>query len=395
MDLMIFSTSKPASNGEISKNSNPKKGSEVETNPFDKVLQQEEEKMSSEAEALMLAMLQKPQPGTVSDQPKATQGAESQLASGLSPNGLVETTQAVGDLATVQTAVVTEQVDDVGTSQSAISDLISTEVDLETNQKAAETKTVNQETVKNQEGNDPISFMELSSEAVDLQDVEIDPKTIKTEAEKQQRVDQVAKSVVDMEGSAKGKDIKIDTQDGLSQTETTTQKPAETAAKEIEFAKVQVDQMTKSNTMNEPARMAEALPRQTINQMSEQIEMLIQQGRSSLRLQLSPEHLGRIDIRLVNSGHGLGVTVLTEQAETGKMLEAQLDQLRQTLQDAGIQLSHLNVGQQSSGSKNAWLMQDHKTRFLTRASQVQLVGEQEVSPTPTRLRTETGVDYRI
>jgi flagellar hook-length control protein FliK len=323
------------------------------------------------------------------------QSKDNQLASGSTPNGLGETIQETGNLAAGQTVSVTEQADDVGTSQSEISNIIQPEVDLETNQKAVETKVVNQAAVKKPEGNDPISLMELSSEAVDLQDVTVDPKTIKTEAEKQQRVDQVAKSVVDLDGSAKGKDIKIDIREGLSQSETTTQKPTETAAKEIEFAKVQVDQMTKSNTITEPARMAEALPRQTINQMSEQIEMLIQQGRSSLRLQLSPEHLGRIDIRLVNSGHGLGVTVLTEQAETGKMLEAQLDQLRQTLQDAGIQLSHLNVGQQSPGSKNAWLMQDHKTRFLTRASQVQSVDEQEISSTPTRLRTETGVDYRI
>ncbi len=63
MDLMIFSTCKPASNCEVSKNSKPKNGMETEAAPFDKVLQQEEEKMSSEAEALMLAMLQKPQPG--------------------------------------------------------------------------------------------------------------------------------------------------------------------------------------------------------------------------------------------------------------------------------------------------------------------------------------------
>jgi len=395
MDLMIFSTCKPVSNCDVSKNSKPQKGMEEEIAPFDKVLHQEEEKMSSEAEALMLAMLQKSQTGPISDQPKGTQGADIQLASGLTLNGLVETAQEAGNLAAGQTAAVTEQADDVGTSQSEISDLIQTEVDSENYQKLTEVEGKTAQRAQNPHDSKPISFQELTAEAMDAQELNIDPKTIKAEVEKQQRVDQVSKSVVEADGTAKGNETKLGSREGLSQPEPTNQNPTDAAAKGIEFAKVQVDQMTKSNTTNEPARMAEALPRQTINQMSEQINMLIQHGRSSLRLQLSPEHLGRIDIRLVNSGHGMGVTVLTEHAETGKLLEAQLDQLRQTLQEAGIQLSHLNIGQQSQGSKNAWQMQDHKRNFVTRRSLVESVGENEIQTQPTRLRTETGVDYRV
>ncbi len=324
-----------------------------------------------------------------------TQSTDIQLASALTQDGAVETNQGTGNLAANQAAAVNEQVDDVGTSQSEISDLMQTEVDSENYQKLTEAQGKTAQEVQNPHDSKPISFQELTAETIDAQDLQIDPKTIKAEVEKQQRVDQVSKSVVEADGSAKGNEIKLDTGEGLSQPETGSQKQTESTAKEIEFTKVQVDQMTKSNTINEPARLAEALPRQTINQMSEQINMLIHQGRSSLRLQLSPEHLGRIDIRLVNSGHGMGVTVLTEQAETGKLLEAQLDQLRQTLQDAGIQLSHLNIGQQPQGSKNAWQMQDHKRNSVTRRSLVESVGEQEIETPSTRLRTKAGVDYRV
>ncbi len=369
MDFMIVSTSKPAASSDASKAAQPKNGRGADEADFDAVLRQEEEKMSSEAEALMLAMLAKPQTNAVSDQTKGAVSAGSSL-----PDGLA--------------AAVTEQVDGVGTSQSKTADLIQTEVTSATQEKTAQA-------AKNLEGSAPISFQEISSEAVDLQDVEIDPKMIKAEAEAQQRTDQVSKAVVEAKAPSKGNEIKIDSGEGLSQPDSATQKQTETTAKEMEFTKVQVDQITKSNPMSEPARMAEALPRQTIHQLSEQIEMLIQQGRSSLRLQLSPEHLGRIDIRLVNSGHGMGVTVLTEQAETGKLLQAQLDQLRQTLQEAGIQLSHLNVGQHPHSSHNAWQTQDQKRRFLTRTTQGAALDRVETQPKPLHLRTETGVDYRI
>jgi flagellar hook-length control protein FliK len=390
MDFMIFSTSNAASTCEASKAAKPKNGAAQDGDQFDAILQQEEEKMSSEAEALMLAMLQKPQAGAVSDPTRNELSAGSNLPQSLVSVSLVETALQGG-----QQAAVPEQADGVGPSQSERADLIQTEVKPNNNQPNATTPAASEGSEKMLGSTDPISFQELTAEAVDVQDMEIDPKTIKANAEAKQRVDQASKTVIDPDRAATATSPKLGTSETVTQTAAGDPKPTETTAKEIEFSKIQVDQMTRSNTISEPARMAEALPRQTINQMTEQIEMLIQQGRSSLRVQLSPEYLGRIDIRLIQNSHGMSVTVLTEQAETGKLLEAQLDQLRQTLQDAGIQLSHLNIGQQPQGSKNPWQLPDHKGRSLTSTPQMESAGEQEIQPLPTRLRTESGVDYRI
>lgn len=103
-----------------------------------------------------------------------------------------------------------------------------------------------------------------------------------------------------------------------------------------------------SPVANQPAVQAVAAKDQDIlMQMVRTIQTSVQQGQSSLRLQLHPQELGSIDVRLVSNPHGVGVTVFADQASTGRLLEMQIDQLRVALQDAGVQISHLNVFQQS------------------------------------------------
>jgi len=64
-----------------------------------------------------------------------------------------------------------------------------------------------------------------------------------------------------------------------------------------------------------------------------------------MRLQLNPKELGAIDVQMVSSAHGISVTFFAEQLSTGQLLETQINQLRQSMADAGIQLSDLNIGQ--------------------------------------------------
>lgn len=84
-----------------------------------------------------------------------------------------------------------------------------------------------------------------------------------------------------------------------------------------------------------------------VHQIARQMEVSIQQGRSSLRVQLHPQELGGIDIRFASSSQGVSVTVYAEQASTGRLLEAQLNQLRQSLSEAGVTLAQLNIHHES------------------------------------------------
>jgi flagellar hook-length control protein FliK len=106
----------------------------------------------------------------------------------------------------------------------------------------------------------------------------------------------------------------------------------------------------------EPARLAEAHTIDLIGQISRQMENMTQSGKNTYRLQLYPQDLGQIDMKITSTSHGVGVSLVAENAATGKMLEGQLNQLRQNLTDAGVQVTNLHIGtqagqQQSSGSQ--------------------------------------------
>jgi flagellar hook-length control protein FliK len=162
---------------------------------------------------------------------------------------------------------------------------------------------------------------------------------------------------------------------------------------------------------NPPAKPAEALagadgrpPLQAAQaadaagQVARQIDLAVQQGRNTLRMQLRPAELGAIDIRLHTTGQGVNVTVLTEQASTGRLLEAQLSQLRQSLADAGVQLAHVNIGQGAPGQHNGGFDQqsprpDHSLAHESTGEN----GERKASALPVRplLGATGGIDYRI
>jgi len=97
----------------------------------------------------------------------------------------------------------------------------------------------------------------------------------------------------------------------------------------------------------EPAPIQARTLVDVVRQIASQMEASIQQGRSSIRVQLHPQELGGIDIRFASSAQGVSVTVYAEQASTGRLLEAQLNQLRQSLNDAGVNLAQLNIHHES------------------------------------------------
>lgn len=98
----------------------------------------------------------------------------------------------------------------------------------------------------------------------------------------------------------------------------------------------------------EPARLAEAQTTDILRQITRQMDQLSQSGRTTIRMQLSPQDLGQIELKITTTQQGVGVTLLADNASTGKMLETQVAQLRQNLADAGVQISNLQVGTQSN-----------------------------------------------
>lgn len=64
---------------------------------------------------------------------------------------------------------------------------------------------------------------------------------------------------------------------------------------------------------------------------------------SELRLQLSPEHLGRMEIRVMSHEGNLSAQIRVDHTQAREMMQVQLAELRQTLADQGIKIDRLEV----------------------------------------------------
>lgn len=112
----------------------------------------------------------------------------------------------------------------------------------------------------------------------------------------------------------------------------------------------------------EPARLAEAQTSDMIGQITRQMDQLSQSGRTTLRMQLYPNELGQIDLKITTTPQGVGITILADSANTGKLLETQVAQLRQSLMDAGVQITNLQVGAQNAGQQQSFGSQNSTPR---------------------------------
>jgi flagellar hook-length control protein FliK len=131
-------------------------------------------------------------------------------------------------------------------------------------------------------------------------------------------------------------------------------------------------------------------------QVTAGMELMMRQGRSSMHIQLSPQDMGGINIHLVSNSAGVTVTVTADQAGTGHMLQNQADQLRQALNDAGVHVANLNVGQQQlSGQFN----QDRETFAQAQSNRFRVPREaaaEETKPILGVYQAGGGsVDYRV
>jgi len=151
-----------------------------------------------------------------------------------------------------------------------------------------------------------------------------------------------------------------------------------------------------STIPNEPARLAEARNGEIIKQVSHALESLTRGGQSTLRLQLNPQDMGRIDLRLTSSMDGLRVWIQADQAQTGRLLESSLNQLKQSLHEAGVQLSQLSVGQgndQQPGT--SWMEQGrNQARQRTDRPQKTVIDVEEVQ-VPLHDPSQSLVDYQV
>jgi flagellar hook-length control protein FliK len=171
---------------------------------------------------------------------------------------------------------------------------------------------------------------------------------------------------------------------------------------ELDFNGVSVSStsgQTSSVSANRSVKTADASAT-PIQQIVQETAASLKAGKSTVHLQLTPQDLGTIDIRLTSDSKGLGITIMTEHASTGRMLESQIENLRQSLSDAGLNLSNLNFsmkdGSSQMGQNQAQTNQENHSNNYSNLFQRSWNSDAdaEKSATSTRLSLmQSSIDY--
>jgi flagellar hook-length control protein FliK len=136
---------------------------------------------------------------------------------------------------------------------------------------------------------------------------------------------------------------------------------------------------------------------EVIQQIVHHVEARIHNRSTVMHLQLNPKELGVIDVQMVSGPQGVSVTFSAEQPATGRLLETQLSQLHQSLTDAGVQISGLNIGQHGQPRQEGGFL-NQNPQFAQAPQQDASLKEANIQKTrhPVRVTGQTGeVDYLI
>ena len=152
------------------------------------------------------------------------------------------------------------------------------------------------------------------------------------------------------------------------------------------------------NKTSEPARLAEAPRNEIIQQLSKDLESFAKSGQQSLRLQLHPESLGKIDLHLTSNEEGVRIVMNADQAATGFMLERHLGELKEMLERAGVNLTGLSVNSgnaQTHSNENFQNSPFHSTGFSSKINPLNPNQEKKGVSTQWKMDHDSRVDYRI
>lgn len=148
----------------------------------------------------------------------------------------------------------------------------------------------------------------------------------------------------------------------------------------------------------EPARLAEAHRPEIVQQVARELEVFGKSGQTSLRIQLYPEQLGRIDVRLISKAGGVQIVIHAENASTASLLERDVNFLRESLVQAGVNLSGLTVGQGQAQARSDLSQSEFRTPQQNAWKSGEAVdhGEPSAKSTAPRWRDSSSTfDYRI
>ena len=87
------------------------------------------------------------------------------------------------------------------------------------------------------------------------------------------------------------------------------------------------------------------------------------------------------------------MSFITDQASTGQLMESQVNQLRQSLKDAGVQLANLNINQHGQSNQEGGGFRQSQQFAQSSRRDVPLVEDEGIQPQRVGLTSE--IDYLV
>ena len=97
---------------------------------------------------------------------------------------------------------------------------------------------------------------------------------------------------------------------------------------------------------------AQLAARQMQDQLGQQLQRMVKEGRWQANLSLHPARLGQVNINLVMEDGVLQTQLLSANAGVRELLESSLPRLREQLEGSGLQLAGVSVGSDSRGQQH-------------------------------------------
>ena len=106
-------------------------------------------------------------------------------------------------------------------------------------------------------------------------------------------------------------------------------------------------------------------------QISTQLKASIDSGKDVIKIQLQPENLGKVDVRIVRGNDGMQLYFTSDTPSTTRMLQASLNQLHQSLMEAGVKVGNMSVSYQGNQGQ-----QQNNGQFQQRKGSFSVYGQE-------------------
>ena len=127
-----------------------------------------------------------------------------------------------------------------------------------------------------------------------------------------------------------------------------------------------------------------------LNQIGTKMQDLPETGQSKVTIILKPEHLGRIQLEILNTGDGITARLLTENQQVKELLDKNMETLKSQLGAQGVNVNNIKVENTQQTSQNA--MNFEREQFSQGFSQ-NPQGHNPANPDSARAYEENNIEF--